>query len=263
MWEKANVGKRVWDVVCLRNGTIAFTETDSNNIILMDREGKVLTESVQKIVGLQEPRAIAYHPTHNSLLICDKSSGYITLLNTTTLSKKTNVRSGITGHVATCVMSNGNIVVGGGSKEGFESVGVFDIDGRQLQLWDTYNDGAGTFKGALYIHVTVDAEDNILVSNYKNKKIIKFNKTGRFLCEWSAKGAPLGLTVAGNIVLVAERKPDCVMAYNWQGRDARQVMAWDIGQSGQFGSIRSLSTQETDLVVVGDNGVRMYKLTTR
>ncbi len=265
VWEKANVGEHVFDVVHLRKGKIVFTEKeDRNNIILMDREGKVLAESTQEGVRLQDPRGIAYHPTQGCLLVCDCKGGHVSFLHPTTLCEMTKVKiPGIHIPTGVCVMSDGNIVVSGEDKVGelySDFVGVFDIHGSQLHLWHTYNNGAHKFAGAWYI--AVDDEDNILVSNYSSKKIVKLDKMCRFLCEWSTRGEPWGLAVAGDIVLVAERSPDCVRAYNLQGGDARQVLAWDRGK-GHFGKIRSLSIVNNDLTVVGARGLQMYKLTTR
>ncbi len=257
VWEKANIGACVCDVVHLRKEKIAIIDGDNKNIILMDREGQVLADSRQKGVRLQGPRGIAYHPTQDCLLVCDYGGGYVTFLHPTTLCEMLTVKmSGISRPAGVCVMSDGNIVVSGAGQAEVSSVGVFDIHGTQIHLWPMYD-------RVDVEYVAVDDEDNILVSGYHNNKIIKSNKTGRFLCEWSTRGNPGGLTVAGDIVLVAEDDPDCVMAYNLQGGDARQVLAWDEGQQSQFGMIRSLSIEDNEMTVVGINGLQMYKLTTK
>ncbi len=263
LWEKANVGKCVCDVVYLRKGIIAFTDMDNNYIIVINKRKQVLADSRQKGVRLQGPRCIAYHPTQDCLLVCDCEAEHVTFLNPTTLSEIEKVKmSGISRPVGVCVMSDGNIVVSGaGGLYNPNLVGVFDISGTQLHLWDSYNNGAGRFVDVGY--VAVGDEDNILLSQRQNKKIIKLDKTGGFLCEWSTQGNPVGLTVAGDIVLVAEEGPDCVMAYNLQGGDARQVLTWDRGQEDQFGSIMSLSTHNDDLSVVGERVLQMYKLATK
>ncbi len=265
MWEKTTPGQYVWDVVYLLKNEIAFTDKKNKNIILLDRKGHEVTDSKQKGVRLQGPWGIAYHPTQDYLLVCDYIGGHVTFLNPTTLCEMKKVKMlGISRPVGICVMSDGNIVVSGNRKVGMlyntNLVGVFDIHGTQLHLWDSYNNGAGRFVDVEY--VAVDDGDNILVLNYNSKKISKFDKTGGFLCEWSTRGNPRGLTVAGDIVLVAEWNPNCVMAYSLQGGDARQVLAWDRGQEDQFGRIKSLSTHNNDLTVVGEKGLRMYKLAT-
>ncbi len=246
--------------MCLKEGKIPFTDYYNKNIILMDREGQMLTDSRQKGVTLQELWGIAYHPTQDCLLVCEITSGHVTFLHPTTLCEMTKVEmSGISHPTGVCVMSDGNIVVSGksagagGSWYNPDSVGVFDIHGTQLHLWHTYN-RAGQY-GCIY-HITCDDKDNILVSDQAHKQIIKLDKTCRFLCERSTSGHPCGLTVAGDIVLVAEINPDCVRAYNLQDR---QVLTSDRGQC-QFDMISSLSIQDNDLTVVGKKGLRMYKL---
>ncbi len=265
VWEKANVGTCVWDAVYLGKGNIAFTDRDNNTIILLDRKGQVLADSKQKGVRLQDPWGITYyHSTQDCLLVCDCKGGHVSFLHPTTLWEMTRVKmSGISRPAGVCVMSDGNIVVSGCSKASGiynpDSVGVFDIHGTLLHMWHSYNNATDRFVDVGY--VAVDDEDNILLSHRQSKKIIKLDKTGMFLWEWSTHGEPWGLTVAGDIVLVAEDDPDCVMAYNLQGGDARQVLAWDRGQEDQFGSIMSLSTHNDDLSLVGERGLRMYKLT--
>ncbi len=53
-----------------------------------------------------------------------------------------------------------------------------------------------------------------------------------------------------------------MMAYNLQGGDARQVLAWD-REKDHFVKIKSLSFHDNDLTVVGESGLRMYKLTNK
>ncbi len=199
-------------------------------------------------------------------MVCDYNRGHVTFLHPTTLCEMTKVKlDGISGPLGVCVMSDGNIVVSGHSKKllvvfNSSTVGVFDIHGTQLHLWDTYDNGVDWFVKVWYL--AVDDEDNILMSDNHGKNIIKLDKTCRFLCMWPTQGEPRGLTVAGNIVLVAETGPDCVMAYNLQGGDVRLVLAWDREQ-GQFGEIMSLSINNNDLTVVGERGLRIYRLTNK
>ncbi len=266
VWDKANVGKRVWDMVCLIKWKIVFTDIGNQAIVLMDK-GQVLADSRQKGVKLHKPLGIVYHPKQDCLLVCDYIGGHVTFLHPTSLREMKKVKiSGISHPVGVCVMSDGNIVVSGGGKAGGvyhpDSVGVYDIHGKLKHLQHTYNRGTDKFAGAAF--VAVDNQDNILVSNCNSKKIVKLDKAGRFLCDWSTQGNPRGLTVAGDIVLVAEWNPDCMMAYSLHGGDARQVLAWNRGRKDKFSKIMALSTTpQYDLTVVGEKGLRMYRLTSK
>ncbi len=89
----------------------------------------------------------------------------------------------------------------------------------------------------------------------------------------------MGLTLTAGIVLVVEAchdigtvscnlqdgadmsLSDCVMAYNLQAGDARRVLVWDRGQDDQFGGITSLCIHDNDLLVAGEKGLLLYKLT--
>ncbi len=258
VWEKASVGGDVWDVVLLTEGRLAYTDRGTKRVVLMDTRGHMLADSItqKKAVQLQDPRGIAYHPTQHILLVCDRGTGHVVFLHPSTLQEKKRFKlAGISDPLGVCVVSDGSIVIGGQS----DHVGVFDIKGKQLHLWNTYNNGDSKF--ALPYYVAVSHNDNILVSC--NNKMVKIDKTGKFMCEWSPQGTPWGLTVTGNIVLVAHRNPDCVMTYNLQGGDARQVLAWDRGQEDQFGRVRSLSMNHNHLIIVGYKGIRMYRYTNK
>ncbi len=213
----------------LRNGKTAFTDIVKTTIILMDRDGQVLADSIQKGVTVLRPCGIAYHPRQNCLLVCDIGGKNVTFLHPTTLRVMTKVKMAwISAPVGICVMSNGNTVVSGQGKQligmcSSGTVGVFDIHGTQLHPWNTYTTGVEKLIGAWY--TAVDNEDNILLSDHQSKKIVKLDKTGRFLSKWPTQGEPRGLAVAGDIVLVAEEGPDCVMAYNLQGGDARLAVS--------------------------------------
>ena len=73
--------------------------------------------------------------------------------------------------------------------------------------------------------MAVDHKDNIFVSDMAGHKIIKLDKTSQFLCEWRMGGWPLGLEVAGDILLVAQWEPDHIMAYNLQGGETKHVLS--------------------------------------
>ncbi len=255
VWRKGHMGNVLWDVVLLDTGRIAFTDTEDKMVTLMDRQGQVFTDSTQKSVTLHAPHGIAYHQREHAYIVCDYGQGHVVFLHPTDLHQIKHVTlSGLTDPVGVSVLSDGSIVVSGNRQ-----VGVFNVYGTQLHLWDSYNNGAGHFEDPG--HVAVDQEDNILVSDYLTKKIIKLDKTGLFLYEWSTVGSPLGLTVVGETLLVAQAHPDTVTAYSLQGNKVRQVIGWHIQDEGDiFGDVMSLSTHDNELIVIGLNGLIMFKL---
>ncbi len=257
IWEKGNIGITLWDVVLMPTGRLAFTDIGVGKVILMERECDMQADHTKIVHSLKQPRSIAYHPIEDVLLVCDLSGGHVVFLSPIDLHERKQLKMpGISHPVGICVLSDGSLVVSGSRQ-----VGVFDINGTQLHLWDNYNNGTEQFGWPWY--VAVDHYDNILVSDWPRKKIIKLDKTGQLLCEWSTEGLPCSVTVAGDTVLVAQRQPDCVLAYDLQGGDAKQIVIWQGRSEKQFSRIMSLSFQHNELCVVGVKGLKIYKLTNK
>ncbi len=247
-----DIGSHLWDVVFVRESVMAVTDLHKNVVLLVDSQGHILTDSHKQGVVFQDACGIAYHPTLDCLLVCDKGTDCLCMLdpNTLSLTKKVPLI-----HFSACgvaVMPNSNIVL-----TDDRTVGVFDMNGTQLYSWDTYNNGAPMLDCSTYL--TVD-RDNIYVSEFNSKKIVKLSDAGEMLCEWQIESGLCGLTVCGDKVLVAEcGPPNCVREYNVEGGPGRRLLTWDI--QGEFGKIMSIAIHQDQLAVIGTEGLRLYKLT--
>ncbi len=257
-WEKSGLGDNMWDVTFTQEGHLAYTDFSKKRVVLMQVDGTVLIDTVQQRVKLLQPRGIAYHHKEDALLVCDQDGQCVVFLEPTTLQMRKQVEMlSITTPHGIDILSDGNIVITGR----YGPVGVFHTDGSQLYRWHNYNNGANKFGCPFY--VAVDRDDNILVSDLSLKKIVKFDKTGIFKCEWPMEGGPSGIVMAGDILLVVHGGRDRVMAHNLHGEETTRVLTWDRGQRDQFGWIKSLCVHGDQLVVIGHSGIRMYTLAER
>ncbi len=253
--ETSCIGSELWDGMFVKESVMAVTDTKENVVMLVDRQWNILTDSHKQGVKLQAPCGICYHPLLNYLVVCDRDANCLCMLdpNTLSLTKKVPLIQFSPHGVA--VMSNGNIVLTDTAKS---MVGVFDINGTQLYSWDTYNNGVSTFISPWY--VTVDRNNNIYVADFDGDKIVKLRDPGEILCEWQTKGTPLGLTVCCDKVLVAEcGSPNCVREYSVEGGSGRSLLTWK--REGGFGTISSIAIHDDQLTVIGEKGLKMYKLT--
>ncbi len=253
--ERSDIGSSLWDCVFVNESVMAVTDCNKKVILLVDIQGHILTDSHRQGVVFQDIRSIAYHPILDCLVVSDEGADCLYMLDPNTLSLTRKVQLTQLSPYGVAVMSNGNIVLTDVNKK---KVGVFNINGTQLYLWDTYNNGARKFCTPWY--VAVDRHNNIYVAEFTGKKIVKLSETGEMLCEWQTKGDPFGLTVCGDKVLVAEHStPNCVIEYSEKGGRGRKLLTWQI-QRG-FSNIRSIAIHKDLLAVIGYQGLRLYKLT--
>lgn len=250
--EKPLLGGNYYGVVFTSKGNIAMTGQYKKSVILISKDGSIIADS-SEMNSIVQIRGIAYHPKLDALLVCDESSKCVIFLDATSLEFKKKVEvPGIEEPHGIAVMSNGSMVVTGYRGP----VGVFNTDGKQLKLWKSYKNGSGLWNWPYF--VVVDHDDNIIVSDMAGHKIIKLDKSGQFLNEWRTEGWPLGMEVVGNVLLVAQWEPDRVVAYDLKVKDTRLVLSWS---RAQYGVIRSVSVEDECLAVLGQNGLRIYKLT--
>ncbi len=253
--ERSGIGKSLWDGVFVKKSVLAITDCKENAILLVDSQGHILTDSQKQGVVLHHPCGIAYHPTLHCLVVCDSGAHCLCVLDSSTLSLTKKVQLAHFSPHGVAVMSNGNIVL---TDSNNKKVGVFDMNGTQLYSWDTYNNGASRFRCPWY--VTVDRDNNIYVADFLDMTIVKFNETGAMLSEWQTKSEPHGLTVCGDKVLVAEHgPPHRVREYSVKGGPGRRLLKWHREEG--FERIMSVAIHHEQLVVIGQQGLRLYKLT--
>ncbi len=249
--EGSDIGSWLWDVVFVQESVMALTDCDKKGVLLVDSQGPILTDSHKQGVVFQDPRGIAYHPTLDCLVVCDRDAGCLCMLDPNTLSLIRKVQLKQVPPCGVAVMSNGNIVLTDNKKN---KVGVFDMNGTQLY---TCNNGASMFGCSIYI--TVDRDNNIYVPDWDANKIVKLSETGKMLCEWNTRGKPRGLTVCGDKVLVAEcGPPDCVREYSVEGEPGRCLLTWHEQEGLRW--IMSIAIHQDQLAVIGTEGLRLYEL---
>ncbi len=258
-WERKCIADNLWDIAFTGEGNLAFLESKPKTRVglLNNSEGKLMCDSRNQGVRLGCPRGIAFHPKENVLLVCDQTAGRVIFLNSTNLKWSGQIKiSGIKDPTGIAVLSDGNIVVTGSQS----SVGLFDIDGFPLHLWEHVNQ-----YHTAPLYVAVDQQDNILMSLYRAQKIIKLIDSGATMVQQATEGLPCGVAVAsGNILLVAQQDPDCIMAYSMQADTARHILTWESGNVGEFGSILSVAVYDDYnlIAIMGQCGIKLVGLST-
>jgi len=72
----------------------------------------------------------------------------------------------------------------------------YSADGKKLREWGTAGTGPGQFR--LPHSIQIDANNTIYVADRENGRVQRFDRTGKFLGEWSTYGKTFGLTLAGD-----------------------------------------------------------------
>lgn len=261
MWDKSGNGAFNHDIAFTRQyDTIAVTEGNGGKVWLMNSLDGSTTEDTRSQNILNDPWGIAFHPAENVLYVCDYWLGCVMILNPITLDVRRKLKfDSIKFPRGIAILSDGKIAVTD-AVLGSGKVGIFESDGTQCHLVTTYNDVNFISPWCL----AADKEDNLYVTDGENNKIIKLNKTGQYVCEWSTGGNPRGLAIKGNIILTAEAgSQDAVMAYDLDGKNGRKVLDWEAGENENFGCIRSLAIHRDLLVVLGTIGMKLYRLNAR
>ncbi len=253
--EMSGIGNKLWDVVFVKESVMAVTDYDKKVVLLVDKQGHVFKDSHKQGVEFQDPRGIAYHPTHDCLVVCDRGADCLCILDPNTLSLTNKVFLVQFSPCGVSVMSNGYIALTDYNKQ---KVGVFNMNGTHVCSWDPYNNGASRVMNSWY--VTVDKINQIYVADIAAGRIVKLSMTGEMVCEWKTDCSPYGLTVCGDQVLVAEDdSPECVREYSLGGTPGRDLITWDPDKG--YGELMSVAVHNNQLAVIGACGLRMYKLT--
>ncbi len=248
LWEKANAGSIMCDVIFTTDFRIAVTQWETS-VLLFNQHGNVLADSKDLNTNLEYENGICFHTKYKVLLVSDRSN-YLILLEPETPIEERQVKLDDLSPSSIAMLSNGHIVITDVA-HGAAKLGLFDVNGSRIHLWKHYSKGYN-FQDPTCI--TTDSMDNIFVSDSMTKRIIKLGQTEEMLCEWSTEGRPCGLAVYGDKVLVAERcsppeSPDCLREYNINGGQGIHLITWD--RSAGFGALMSVATYKDHLVILG------------
>jgi DNA-binding beta-propeller fold protein YncE len=74
----------------------------------------------------------------------------------------------------------------------------YSADGKKLREWGSAGAGPGQFR--LPHSIQIDDDDVIYVADRENGRIQRFDRTGKYLGEWSQYGKTFGLTLEGGAV---------------------------------------------------------------
>ncbi|HUE84520.1 MAG TPA: peptidyl-alpha-hydroxyglycine alpha-amidating lyase family protein [Vicinamibacterales bacterium] len=84
--------------------------------------------------------------------------------------------------------------------DGYRNARILEYspDGRKIREWGSAGTGPGQFR--LPHSIQVAADGIVYVADRENGRIQRFDRTGRFLGEWSQYGKTFGLTLAGDAI---------------------------------------------------------------
>lgn len=88
--------------------------------------------------------------------------------------------------------SHGNIYVADGIRNA--RIAKYDAEGRWIKNWGTRGSAPGEFN--VIQGIAIDANDNIYVADYGNKRIQVFDTEGKFLREMTGFGAPMAMCIS-------------------------------------------------------------------
>jgi hypothetical protein len=90
--------------------------------------------------------------------------------------------------------SNGNLFIADGYRNA--RILEYSADGKKLHEWGEAGTGPGQFR--LPHSIQIDEKGIVYVADRENGRIQRFDRTGKYLGEWSQYGKTFGLTVAGD-----------------------------------------------------------------
>ncbi len=267
LWEKAVVSddSDLWDIAFTQDGNIAVID-NQKQVYLRDDRGRRVKRDGRSVASRESFKCllgIAFHAEQNILVACDIGTGYVSFLDPVTLKVKKQIQlEGISKPWHIAVLQDGCLLVCGLRGQYTNDVcqiGVFDIDGKALNMWNSFtyfHRGVQRHLGDHVGCIAVDSEDHIYLSRWSEKLIVKFNKAGETLCVWSTENEPRGLAVCGNRVLVAVRDHG-VVSYTLDGTDKNTIVTWN---KDMYNDIMSVAVWGNKMAASGLGGVRMYQL---
>ncbi len=183
-----------------RNGLIYLLQRGdkADPIIVLDANGKVLRSWGKGM--FTTPHAIRIDP-HGNVWTTDAASSMVYKFSP---EGKTLLQIEVGGQPTPCgnfcgttdvaFAPDGNLFIA----DGYRNARVLEYspDGKKLREWGSAGTGPGQFR--LPHSIQVDAAGVVYVADRENGRIQRFDRTGKFLGEWSHYGKTFGLTLAAD-----------------------------------------------------------------
>jgi hypothetical protein len=136
---------------------------------------------------------------------------------------------------------DGNILIADGYRNA--RILEYSSDGTRVREWGSAGTGPGQFR--LPHSIQVDDAGVIYVADRENGRIQRFDRTGRFLSEWSQYGKTFGLTIAGDAIWLSTIPRGPNSAPGW-------LIRLDRTSGKLLGYVESSGNHGMDVVANGD-----------
>lgn len=155
--------------------------------------------------------------------------------------------------------SQGNFYIADGMRNA--RIAKYDPDGRWNMNWGTYGAGAGEFNVAHGI--AIDANDNVYVADYNNKRIQVFDTMGNYQREMTGFGSPMAMcmtTGSTQYIYVSNSNPpedlDTGGEIYKMTLDGRIIGKFGkAGKNvGEFGTVNAIDCRDENDLLVGELG---------
>jgi len=168
-------------------------------VIAVDRDGNIVRAWGKGMYTM--PHAIRVDPQGN-IWTTDASSSMVykfkndgTLLMTIEIGgQPANCSNNFCSTTDVAFARDGHIFI----SDGYRNARIleYSADGKKLNEWGKAGTGPGEFR--LPHSIQIDERDIIYVADRENGRIQRFDRSGKFLGEWTQYGKTFGLTLAGD-----------------------------------------------------------------
>jgi DNA-binding beta-propeller fold protein YncE len=185
-----------------RNGLVYLLQRGdkADPVIVLDQSGKVVRSWGKGM--FTTPHAIRIDPQGN-VWTTDAASSMVYKFSP---EGKTLLQIDVGGQPTPCgnfcsttdvaFAPDGNLLIADGYRNA--RILEYTTDGKKLREWGSAGSGPGQFR--LPHSIQVDAAGIVYVADRENGRIQRFDRTGKFLGEWSQYGKTFGLTLAGDAI---------------------------------------------------------------
>lgn len=155
--------------------------------------------------------------------------------------------------------SQGNIYVADGIRNA--RIAKYDVNGRWVKNWGTRGAGHGEFD--VIQGIAIDANDNIYVADYGNKRIQVFDTNGSFKSQMTGFGAPMALCItpgANQMMYVSNSNPPDNLDMGGEIYKMRLdgSIVGKFGKAGkligEFGTVNAIDCKRENDLLVGELG---------
>ncbi len=155
--------------------------------------------------------------------------------------------------------SQGNIYVADGIRNA--RIAKYDVNGRWVKNWGTRGAGQGEFN--VIQGIAIDAQDNVYVADYGNKRIQVFDANGTYKSELTGFGAPMALCItpgSNQMLYVSNSNPPDNLDVGGEiykmGLDGKIVGKFGKAGKliGEFGTVNAIDCKRENELLVGELG---------